>query len=116
MLVAHRLSTVRDANKICVLGDGTLVPWPTTHPQSRQLRQRLVANQTIGGGATVAEVELHAGDALFVPPGWLHEVRAVERLALLVRPQPDHVGHVLVKLLPVHDRHVELALVPSLPR
>ena len=55
--------------------------WPSTHPHARQGRLSLAALQAAREagslrGLAVREAVLSPGEALFVPAGWLHEVRA----------------------------------------
>ena len=55
--------------------------WPSTHPHARQGRLSLAALKAAREagslrGLAVLEAVLSPGEALFVPAGWLHEVRA----------------------------------------
>ena len=57
-----------------LLARDTLVTWPDTHPNARQLQTPVAQDDD-----TFTTVELEAGDGLFVPAGWIHEVTALER-------------------------------------
>ena len=48
--------------------------WPSAHPHDRQLRRTDISEH-----ASAATIELQAGDALFIPSGWVHQVTALER-------------------------------------
>ena len=54
--------------------DSVNLPWPATHPHARQLR-----GPSLGADTSSLTVELEEGDALHIPPGWVHEVTAIER-------------------------------------
>ena len=62
----------------------TLVTWPDTHPNARQLQTPVAPDDV-----TFTTVELEAGDGLFVPAGWIHEVTALERSIALSLLAPN---------------------------
>lgn len=53
--------------------------YPATHPRVRQLRRTLSKDGLYG----VQQVELSSGEALFIPPGWAHQVSAQEASAAI---------------------------------
>lgn len=123
-------------------GDPRLLAWPTAHPRARQLRASAGRDPSAaaapGGDSTESadataspdddatargrlpmpralRAELEAGDALYIPPGWVHQVTTAERSVAL---SLWHNGHEFRDFthFATHERQAMLPFVARLAR